>query len=83
MCIKNLVSPTRQRFRSPWHYLDMLIPQFVEAAVYLQLLIAYKSTTKRDREIYVKYPRDAILIWSTTVVVPAAASLLELACSFR
>lgn len=34
--------------------------------VYLRLLIAYKSMAKRDREIYVKYPRDAILI-STTV----------------
>lgn len=38
--------------------------------------------TKRDREIYVKYPEDAILIWPTTVVC-AAARQLELACLFR
>lgn len=46
-------------------YLDMLIRPADQVAVYLRLLIAYKSTTKRDREIYVKHPVDAILIWAT------------------
>lgn len=41
---------------------NMLIRPSAEPAVYLLQLIAYKSKPERDREIYVKYPRDAILI---------------------
>lgn len=51
--------------------------------LYLQLLIAYKSRTKRDREIYVKYPRDAILIYPTTVVSLSRRLPSVLACLFR